>query len=151
MGAVTYPHPDVVSFIDERFVPVKLHIAEQADAIEPYAVPWTPGLLVLDAGGRQHRRMVGYHLPEDLVAELALAWTVAAIEADDFAEAQARAKVAAERSKHDRERAAEARYWEAVVTYKLTGDGLIDGWRGLVDAFPGTTWARKVESIVKSA
>lgn len=148
MGAVTYPNPEVASFIEERFVPVKLHVVEHEAALEPYAVPWTPGLFVLDAGGRQHRRLIGFHEPDDFIAELALGWTVAAIEEGDYAEADGRVKVALERTRHDRERCAEAHYWQAVVTYKLTNDGLLAGWGKLVAKFPDTQWAKKAEPFV---
>jgi hypothetical protein len=148
MGAVTYPNLEVASFIEERFVPVKLHVVDDEATLQPFAVPWTPALFVLDAGRRQHRRIIGFHDPDDVIAELALGWTVAAIEEGDFAEAQGRVQVALERARHDRERLAEARYWQVVIGYKLTHDGLIVGWRKLVDELPGTHWARKVEPFV---
>lgn len=147
MDTVTYPDPTVVSFLSERFVPVHMHVAEQEQALAPYALPWTPGLVVLDADLRQHRRMIGYHTPRDLVAELSLAWLTEAVTRGAFEEARERARAAAERCKGDPEREAEARYYDVAAEYKLTGDGLKRGWSALVDAFPGTTWARKVEFI----
>lgn len=151
MSTVTYSNPDVVSFLDERFVPVKLHVVEQEAALEPFAVPWTPALFVLDAGRREHRRILGFHEPVDFIAELSLGWLVAAIEAGDHAGARSRLAVALERTQQDRERAAEAHYWQAVVTYRLTNDGLMAGWTELADGFHGTSWARKVEPFVRKS
>lgn len=150
MDTVTYPDKSVISFLEERFVPVKLHVAEQEAALEPYAVPWTPGLIVLDHDLRQHRRMVGFHPPRDLVAELALGRLTEALARGEFEVARHRAREALERCKGDPEREAEARYYGAAAEYKATGDGLKKGWVELLDACPGTTWARKVE-FIKSA
>jgi hypothetical protein len=149
MGAVTYPNHDVISFIDERFIPVKLHVEQQEKELHPYAVPFTPALFVLDVEGRQHRRLIGFHEPHDLIAELSLGWLVAALEAEEYDAAKERLLVALERTQHHRERAAEARYWDAVVTYRLTHDGLLAGWTELADGFQGTSWARKVEPFVR--
>lgn len=150
MGAVTYPHPTVISYLEERFVPVKLHVAERAQALQPFAVPWTPGLLVLDADLRQHRRSVGYHPPEDLMAELSLGRLTEALDRGEFDEARRRAREALDRCRGDPEREAEARYYGAAAEYKATGDGLKKGWLELLEKCPGTTWARKVE-FIKSA
>lgn len=149
MGAVTYPDPLVIEFLSERFVPVRLHQVDEADAIKHFGVGWTPGLLVLDADGREHRRMFGFHPPADFVAELALGWLQEAIDRGHGREARERAQVALERTRGDPEREAEARYFAAVAEYKATRDGtkLKSGWLELLDACPGTTWARKVEFI----
>lgn len=147
MDTVTYPHPTVISFLEQRFVPVKLHVADKADALEPYAIPWTPGLIVLDAELHQHRRMVGYHPPRDLIAELSLARLIEALARGEFVEAHELVPDTIDRCRGDLEREAEARYFGAAAEYKATGDGLKKGWVELTEKCPGTTWAKKVEFI----
>lgn len=149
MGAVTYPDPLVTGFLNERFVPVRLHQVDEIESVKKLGVGWTPGLVVLDADGRQHRRMFGFHPPTDFVAELALGWLHEAIGRGHGPQARERAKEALERTRGDPEREAEARYFSAVAEYKATRDGtkLKSGWLELLDACPDTTWARKVEFI----
>lgn len=96
MGAVTYPDPLVIEFLNERFVPVRLHLVDEAATVKTLAVGWTPGLVVLDPDGRQHRRMFGFHPPADFVAELALGWLMEAIDRGHGPQARERAKVALE-------------------------------------------------------
>lgn len=149
MGAVTYPDPLVIEFLNERFVPVRLHLVDEAATVKTLAVGWTPGLVVLDPDGRQHRRMFGFHPPADFVAELALGWLMEAIDRGHGPQARERAKVALERTRGDPEREAEARYFAAVAEAKATRDTsrLKAGWLELLDACPDTTWARKVEFV----
>src|SRR5688500_3800216 len=143
MDTVTYPHPDVVSFLEQSFVPAHFHVTEQADVLEPYAIVWTPGLIVLDAEGRQLRRFFGWHGPKELLAELSLACVEAAVEREDFDAAHQRLSDAKRHAAGDREREAEALYFEAVVAYKRSGEAkdLIGGWQRLMRDFAGTTWA----------
>ncbi len=149
MGAVTYPDPIVIEFMSERFVPVRVNQQEEAAALRPFSVGWTPGLLVLDPEGRQHRRAFGFHPPVDFVAELALGWLHDAIDRGQGEAACERARVALDRTRGDPEREAEARYFLAVAEYKATRDParLTSGWLELLDACPDTTWARKVEFV----
>lgn len=149
MGAVTYPDPMVIEFMSERFVPVRVNIEEEAAALRTYSVGWTPGLLVLDIEGRQHRRSFGFHPPADFVSELALGWLHEAIGHGHADAACERARVAIERARGDPEREAEARYFMAVAEYKATNDAsrLKSRWLEMLDALPDTTWARKVEFI----
>lgn len=150
MGAVTYPDPTVVTFVQEGFVPVHLLVKERADALAPFTPFWTPALYVLDGDGHQHRRAFGWHSPRDLIAELALAATEEAIFREDWPEAGQRVTAAVERCRGDAEREPEARYLKGIVAYKSTGDveRLKAAWSDLLDAFPASSWARKA-SIIK--
>jgi hypothetical protein len=149
MGTVTYPDPAVATFITDRFVPVQLNVETDTEALEPYAVPWTPALIVLDPDERLHRRIIGFHAPAEVIAELSLAWLTEAIARGDVDAMQTRFELAREKTRGDPERAAEAAYLRAIVTYRETHDGLIAGWKEVVDTYPGTIWARKAAPFVQ--
>ncbi len=72
MDAVTYPEENVVDFINEHFIPLRVPF----DA-EPYAkdfnVKWTPTIITLDSSGTEHFRTVGFLSPEDFIPSLYLA------------------------------------------------------------------------------
>ena len=149
MGAVTYPDPEVERFIDQYFVPVQFNVVEQAEVMDRFNAPWTPTLIVQDADGREHRRSEGYLDARRFLGEMALARLKAAINRQDFAAATDRATEALQRTKGDAFREPEAHYWSAVATYKASHDPnpLIQGWNRLLDEFPGSEWAKKVEFI----
>src|SRR5438876_5584465 len=122
MGAVTYPHPDVERFIQQRFIPVQFNVAEQPEAMERFNSTWTPTLIVQDAEGREHRRSQGYLDPQRFLAEMALGRLMDAIDRQDFQEAQARSQDALDRTRGDSAREPEARYWSSVAAYKATNE-----------------------------
>ena len=147
MGRVTYPDPQVEQLINEHFIPVQFNVAEQPEAMDRFNTPWTPTLIVLDAEGKEHRRSQGYLDPKRFLAEMALAWLKDAIDRRDYAAAYDRAGEAVELAKGDPEREPEALYWQSVATYKAKNEGLLDGWNRIMDEFPDSEWARKVEFI----
>ena len=149
MGAVTYPNPEVERFIEEHFIPVQFNVVEQPEVMDRFNTPWTPTLIVLDAEGREHRRSQGYLDPSRFLGEMSLAWLKDAIDRRDFQTAQQRSGEALRRTQGDPVREPEAIYWSSVASYKASNDAqnLMTGWNRLLDQFPGSEWARKVEFI----
>lgn len=149
MGTGTYPDPSVIHYIEEHFIPVQLNVVEHPEVVDRFNSPWTPTLIVEDAYGREHWRTHGYLDPKRLLAELALARLKDAINRRDFAAAGGRASEALERAKGDSSREPEAIYWAGVVAYKSTGDvdNLLKEWNRLLDAFPESEWAKRVEFL----
>ena len=149
MGAVTYPNPEVARFIEEHFIPVQFNVAEQPEVMDQFNTPWTPTLIVQDAEGREHRRSHGYLDPARFLGEMSLAWLKDAIDRRDFEAAQQRSPEAMERTQGDPTREPEALYWSSVAAYKATNDPnpLMQGWNRLMDQFPQSEWAKRVEFI----
>ena len=147
MGAVTYPNPEVERFIAHYFIPVQFNVVEQPEVMDRFHTPWTPTLIVQDPDGREVRRSQGYLDPRRFLGEMALAWLKDAIDRRDYAAASDRVPEALERTKGDPAREPEALYWAAVTTYKHKNEGLLDGWRQLMQRFPESEWARRVEFI----
>jgi len=149
MGRVTYPNPAVQQYIEEHFIPVQFNVVEQPDVMEQFNTPWTPTLIVQDADGREHRRSQGYLDPGRFLGEMSLAWLKAAVDRRDFETARERSGDALRRTKGDPSREPEAIYWSSVAAYKASGeaDNLLSGWNRLMDEFPQSDWAKRVEFI----
>ena len=149
MGAVTYPNPEVERYIQEHFIPVQFNVVERWDVMERFNTPWTPTLIVMDWDGKEHRRSQGYLDPKRFLGEMSLAWLLYAINITEFGAARGRAPEALELTRGDPHREPEALYWASVAEYKATNDpaNLLAGWNRLLDQFPQSEWARKVEFI----
>ena len=149
MDTVTYPQPDVQTFIREHFVPVQFNVLERPDAKREFNSGWTPCLIVQNADGREHRRSLGYLDPRRFLGEMALALVMDAIDGQDWPASKPRAEEALRRTEGDRWREPEALYWHAVATYMTSQDhtGLRDGWERLMHRFPDSEWAKKAEFI----
>lgn len=151
MGTVTYPHPEVGSYIEAHFVPVQYNVAEQPEAVDRFNSAWTPTLIVQDAEGREYRRSLGYLEPSRFLAEMALARLSERINRRNWRGLQERVDEALVRTKDDPAREPEALYWTAVAAYKAhkSVDRLMEGWNRLLDRFPESDWAKKAEFIRK--
>ena len=149
MGAVTYPNPEVSQYIEEHFIPVQFNVAEQPEAMDQFHTPWTPTLIVEDPDGVEHRRVQGYLDPARFLGEASLAWLKDAIDRRDFQAAQQRVGDAQRLTQGDPTREPEALYWSSVAAYKATNDAgnLLGGWNRLLDEFPQSEWAKRVEFI----
>lgn len=149
MGAVTYPHPEVESYLDQHVVPLQFNVAEQPDAVDRFNSAWTPTLIVQDADGREYRRSIGYLDPGRFLAEMALARLSESIHRRNWQGVQERAAEALTRTKGDPVREPEALYFASVAAYKAHNsvDKLLEGWNRLLDQFPESDWAKRAEFI----
>lgn len=149
-----YPDPRIVRFVEEHFVPVRVHVREQAEAFkrlgEKYDAQWTPTLLVLDAGGAEHHRVEGFLPVDDLLAQLMLGRAQVAFAQKDFTSAERLFREVVD-AHGDTDAAAEAQYWAGVSRYKGTGDGaaLADTARQFETRYTDTPWAKKASVWAK--
>lgn len=149
MGAVTYPNPEVVSFLNAHFVPVQFNVVEDPGAMERFNSAWTPTIIVQDADGKEHRRSQGYLDPKRFLAEMALGLLKDAVDRGDYADAKQRVADATRLTQGDPEREPEAKYWASVADYKSTNNpaNLMKGWNELLDRYPESEWAKRAEFI----
>ena len=149
MGTVTYPNPEVARYVRDHFVPVQYNVAERPQAIDQFNSAWTPTLIVQDAEGREYRRSLGYLDPQRFLGEMALARLLAGVNRRDFSSATG--TDALDRTKGDAAREPEALYFASVAAYKAANDveKLLEGWNRLLDRFPDSDWAKKIEFIRK--
>ncbi len=109
-------------FINDNFIPVKIHIKEQPKTFERFGAQWTPTMQLLDPGGTKRHQFEGFLPPDDFLAQLKLG-----LAHSDFARQQWKQ---AENRYEDilktlpaTDAAPEALYWLGVSRYKDTGDG----------------------------
>ena len=146
MGAVTYPDPDVVAFLNARFACFKLDMGEPppSDALpllRTVRVLWTPDFLFLDPRGVPVRRQIGYAPPDEFLGTLHYVLGLVAMVQREFAKAVEEFESAAG-SGRERSIAAEALFWKGVAAYKLGKDRAIlrRHWDEILERFPATEW-----------
>lgn len=145
MDAVTYPQDKVALFINDHFVPVKIHTDDHPDLTQKYHVPWTPTFLVFDADGTEHYREIGYLPPDDFLAHMNLALGRAALEEKDFSAAAGYLQTIVDQHGSS-EMVPEALYFLGVARSRMSGGKADDRkaiWKRLLEEHPKSDWAKK--------
>jgi hypothetical protein len=136
--------PEVIRFVDENFVPVKIHVKEQPRTFDRFDARWTPTQIVLDSNGVERHRIEGFLPVDDFLAQLELGLARLEFEQKHFDDAEAKFRSVCEH--HPRAGVApEACYWAGVSEYKATNrpDPLKKTARLLEENYPESEWARK--------
>ncbi len=71
MGAVTYPEPAIIEFLNREVVPLKINFDAEPQASD-FWVRWTPALFMLDPYGNSHQRHLGFLGPKEFIPHLLL-------------------------------------------------------------------------------
>jgi hypothetical protein len=142
---VTYPDPAVRAAIAARFIPLKLDLFQNREAVRPLNVIWTPTLLVADRRGAVHYRSLNLLPPTAFLDMLDIgeAWTRLRWGEYD----RASDLLASVRERHpDGPLTAEAIYRRGIVTYLKTRDdaAMYDIWQELRDRFPTSIWTLRI-------
>ncbi|HEY0997677.1 MAG TPA: thioredoxin fold domain-containing protein [Gemmatimonadaceae bacterium] len=148
MEAEVWPLERVERFVESNFIPVRVHVRDQADAFqrlgERYSAQWTPTTLVLSPDGTERHRVEGFLPADDLLAQFELGLAQVAFARGDW-EAAERHFTAVAEGQPEGDAAPEATYWAGVSRYKASNDGaaLADTAKRLAARYPGSTWAKK--------
>ncbi len=153
MDTVTYPHPDVVGFVNPHFSAIKINLLERHPDFRVASggarIPWAPTLIFTDPQGRELRRYVGWLPPQSFVAELHLVRGILGVGRGRFAEAKEHlAQI--ERRFAASEAAAEGLYWQGIAGFlegKRDMSALADCWNRLIEEYPGTRFATHASVI----
>lgn len=86
MDAVTYPVLNVVECISKKMIALRVP-ADNQKLMAKFNISWTPTLIMLDADGNEHRRIVGFLPPDELVPALLLGIAQSHFELERFTEA----------------------------------------------------------------
>ena len=127
-----------------NFIPVKIHIKENAAAFKRFGVQWTPTIMLLDGEGKEHFRFEGFLPAANFLAELDFGRGRVAFHKKQWDDATREFNSAAARDPKT-ELAAEAGYWAAVGQYQKTHDAsFLKNWGKKIAAeYPNTTWAKR--------
>ena len=143
-----YSQPRVAAFVRDRFLPVRLHVKEQADEFKRigglFNAQWTPTILIVDQPATERHRIEGFLPADDLLSQLALGLAKSAFARGQFADAE-RAYKEFVANYPNSDAAPEAQYWTGVSRYKATGDAsaLADTARRFKTQYADSTWAKK--------
>ena len=146
MNTGPYSEKVVQDFVQEEFTPLKCECAwdNRTEAMKQFGVSWTPTLIVLDATGREHHRMVGFVPTNDFLAHLKLG--KGKVHFDRFRFADAIKEFTTVIEQHPTAGAVpEAVFFLGVAEYWNTHDpkGLRRAYDKLVARFPQSEWARR--------
>ncbi|MGH9196819.1 MAG: thioredoxin fold domain-containing protein [Acidimicrobiia bacterium] len=148
MDAEVYTDPRVVKFIEENFVPVRVHIRQQAEEFkrlgERYGAQWTPTILIIDSSGQERHRIEGFLPADDFLPQPALGLAKSAFARGEFGEAEHRFRQIVD-TYPTSDVSPEALYWAGVARYKATNDAsaLADTAEQFRRRYQQTNWAKK--------
>jgi len=114
--------------------------------VKRYSVKWTPTIIILDAGGDEHHRFIGFLQPEDFIAQMTLGKGKLAFNLDNFDQAiQCFREILVGYPKTDA--APEAQYYLGVSKYKASHDPkeLKLGLEALQRNYPQSEWTKKAQ------
>ena len=143
-----YPDERVARFITENFIPIRVHVRDQAADYQrlsgQYAVQWTPTVLELDENGVERHRIEGFLPTEDFLGQLMLGYAHIAFKHEDWADAEQRFRQVVE-AVPGSDSAPEALYWAGVSRYKGSGkpEALGDTARAFGERYQDSSWAKK--------
>lgn len=66
----THTDERVAAALNDRFVPVRLEGRQHMDLVQKFGVRGAPTTLILDPSGKEISRLVGFHTPEEYLAQL---------------------------------------------------------------------------------
>lgn len=143
-----WPDERVVSFVNENFLPARVHVKDDADAFQRYGqkynAQWTPTILELDSDGVEQARIEGFLPNDDFLAQLMLGRAHMDFKQGKWPEAEKRFRAIVEKLPNT-DAGPEAQYWAGVSRYKATNDpkALKDTARAFSQRYKDTSWAKK--------
>lgn len=143
MGAVTYPDAKVVSCIEQTLIPVQVSF-DAKPLSDDFNIKWTPTIIVLDADGKEHHRIVGFLPPEEFVPALILGIAKSHFDRGQFREAiSLLGQLIKDYPNSDA--APEATYLQGVAGYKNTHDPkpLKEAYDKLQKGYPSSEWTKR--------
>jgi hypothetical protein len=143
-----WPDERVVKFVNENFIPARVHVKDDAAAFqkygEKYNAHWTPTILELDPDGEEFWRIEGFLPNDDFLAQLMLGRAQMDFKKGKWVEAEKRFREVYEKLP-DADAAPEALYWAGVSRYKASNDStaLKETARAFKTRYADSTWAKK--------
>ena len=127
----------MATFINNNFIPVRLHVKKHPEAMPRFSVDWTPTVLIVDSDGKELYRIEGYLPPDEFLGQLQLGFGHAQFTKKSFADAERQFRDVCEKLPGT-DAAAEA-------TYKATNDAsaLKATAQAFKDRYQNSIWAKK--------
>ena len=143
-----WPDERVVRFVNENFLPARVHVKDDADAFqrygEKYNAHWTPTVLELDPNGEEQSRLEGFLPLDDFLGQLMLGRGHMDFKQGEWAAAEKRFRDIVEKLPKS-DAAPEALYWAGVSRYKGSHDpgALKETAKAFATRYKDSSWAKK--------
>jgi hypothetical protein len=142
---VTYPQPEIISYITAHFIPVKVSLNRREDwpLFRAHNMLWTPTIGFMDRNSALHYSSPGFLPPYDFLAMLRIGRALCLLPWSRAREAADELETAA---RSESPFAPEALYWLGIARYLERRDtaGMWQAWDRLTALYPDTPWARRV-------
>lgn len=141
----TFADPEVIAAVNERFIPVSLHLFQDRAIVREWGLFWTPTVLFADRTGKIRYESINY-VPADVMldvldigeARVAMRWK----EMDTAIERLRDV----ERRHPNGPMTAEAIYWRGMAEYFCEGNRPETAkrvWAEITERFPESIWAAR--------
>lgn len=144
----TYPNEEVISYLNEQFIPVQLNQSQNLVFFKENSVFWTPTVTVCDWQGTERHRWIGYLPPDEFLpkAKFARAWL--AMLSQNWNEASSVFSEIVSVHKHSLS-APDALYWLGIAKWKMSRnfDDLSQAWTDLMEKYPRSEAALKASCL----
>jgi hypothetical protein len=143
-----YPDERVSRFINEHFVPARVHVKEQPEDFmrlgDRFNAHWTPTTLLLEPDGTERHRIEGFLPTEDFLAQVMLGVAKAAFARQEWDRAERLFRDVVEKLPNATA-APEAMYWAGVSRYKASHDPAALRETGLefTHRYADSEWAKR--------
>lgn len=141
----TFTDPSVISAVNERFIPVSLHLFQDRAIVRDWGLFWTPTILFADRTGKIRYESINY-VPADVMldildigeARVAMRWKEMDTAIARLQDVEARHPNGAV--------TAEAIYWRGMAEYFRDGSQPATAkrvWAEITERFPDSIWAAR--------
>ncbi len=143
MDAVTYPTDNVVHFVNNYLIPLRINVSEEL-RYENFLHFWTPTLIVLDQNGNELQRTIGFLDPDEFLASMHLGLAKARLVTGNFDTAIIPLKSLLETFPKSCA-VPEAIYYSGVTLYKQSNDPgkLKEAYEKLLSNYPDSQWTKR--------
>jgi thioredoxin-related protein len=144
----TYPNEEIISYLNEHFIPVQLNQSQNLAIFKENEVFWTPTVTVCDAQGTERHRWIGYLPPEEFLPKTKFACAWLAMLSQDWNDASRILNEIVSVHKHSLSAPA-ALYWLGVAKWKASRnfDDLSKAWTDLMKKYPRSEAALKASCL----
>ena len=143
-----WPNERVVRFVNENFLPARVHVKDDAEAFKRYGAlynaHWTPTVLELDPTGEEFYRLEGFLPLDDFLGQLMLGRAHMSFKQGSFDDAEKRFREIVDKLSNT-DAAPEAMYWAGVARYKAKNDNtaLKETAKAFTQRYKDSSWAKK--------
>ena len=140
MNTVTYPAKEVVKFVNNYLIPLRINVKDQATH-EDYIHFWTPAIAVLNSEGNQLQQTIGFLGVDDFITSMLLGIAKVHIEAGEYDMAMIPLKSLQETFPKSRD-VPEAIYFCGVTLFKESKEPgkLKEAYEKLLTNYPNSAW-----------